>query len=504
MTLPRFLPLLLLAGSFGGCVARQPPRDVYAESTAHLRSGCYRCLQDGLALVENRTDLRSRLRAFELAVLLAARAKELGLPFEPWADRATSLAAGLPPAAAASEFLALVNALRQDPAGLDRDQDLKQRVAAGPNHVPAWLAAIESSAVSTEAKMYFALAATCGFFLRDERESVVARVSAVAAGVPLLEYALGACVSSQEPWLLRAVENEPRFDDAAYPLGRYLFNRLSVNRPSDDPGPPFARARTAFPESAAITYTEATFFRFRRDWVRALDAFDATLRLVPRHHDARLGRALALSMLARHEEAIATATSLIDEGRWLVGEAYYWRAWNHYTVGQLDESERDVEQAKKRMRSSAVFVLSGLVQWRKKRPTVAEREFLQAVEMDSMDCDAANYLGGVRVELRTWLPAAEAYARAETCRDREVAMQRATLADLIAHGAPAAAVESQTKGIATSEQQAAEMAYNRGVMLANAGDVDAAHGHIERAGRHPTLQTKAADLLQRLRTTRKE
>jgi tetratricopeptide (TPR) repeat protein len=216
------------------------------------------------------------------------------------------------------------------------------------------------------------------------------------------------------------------------------------------------------------------------------------------HHDARLARAVALSMLARHEEAIATATSLIDEGKWLVGEAYYWRAWNHYNVDRLDESERDVEQAKQKMRASAVFVLSGLVQWRKKRPSVAEREFVQAVEMDSMDCDAANYLGGVRVELRTWLPAADAYARAETCRDREVAMQRATLADLIAHRAPTAAIESQEKGIATSEQQAAEMAYNRGVMLATGGDVDSARGHIERAGRHLTLQAKAADLLQRL------
>jgi tetratricopeptide (TPR) repeat protein len=480
-----------------GCAARQPPRDVYAESTAHLRAGCYRCLQDGLALVENRTDLRSRLRAFELAILLTARAKELGLPHEPWADRATSLGAGLLPAAASSEFLALVNALRQDPAGLDRDQDLQQRRLAGAPQLPAWLAAIESSVASSEVKMYFALAATCGFFLR-EREAVVARVTPVASGVPLLEYAVGACAPAQERWLLRAMEHEPRFDDAAYPLGRYQFNRLTVNRPGDDPGPAFARARAAFPESAAIAYTDGSFFRYRRNWPKALEAFDATLRLVPRHHDARLGRVLALSMLARHEEAIAGATSLIEEGMWLVGEAYYWRAWNHYNVDRLDESEQDVEQAKEKMRWAAAFVLSGLVQWRKKRPTVAEAEFVQAVAMDSMDCDAANYLGGVRVELRTWLPAADAYARAETCRDREVAMQRATLADLVAHGAPAEAIESQEKGIATSEQQAAEMAYNRGVMLANAGDVDSARGHIERAGRHPTLQAKATDLLQRL------
>jgi tetratricopeptide (TPR) repeat protein len=490
------LPFLLIG--FIACAARQPPRDVYAESTTHLRAGCYRCLLEGLALVEHRTDVRSRQRAFELAILLAARAKELGLPFGPWSDRATTLAAGLPVAAAASEFLAIVKALRQDPAGLDRDQDVNQRVAADSSRVKEWLSAIEVSIASSEARMYVAVLAACAFSPRDEREAVVARVGAVATGVPLLEYGLGSCTSTQEPWLLRAMEHEPRFDDAAYPLGRYLFNRLSVQRPAEDPGPVFARARAAFPESAAITYTEATLFRHRRDWARALEAFDATLRLVPTHHDARLSRAVALSMLERHDEAVVTATSLIEEDRWLVGEAYYWRAWNHYTVGRLDESERDVEQAKQRMRWSAVFVLSGLIQWRKKRPTNAEGEFVRALDLDPMNCDAASYLGGVRVELRTWLPAAAAFAGAETCRDKEVAAQRATLADLIAHGAPAAAIESQNEGIAASEQQAAEMAYNRGVMLANAGDVGSARAHIERAGRHPTLQVKAAELLQRL------
>src|SRR5687768_6130684 len=141
-----------------GCAARQPPRDLLAESTAHLRAGCYRCLQDGLALLERSVDLPSRQRAFELAVLLAARAKELGLPFEPWAERARSVASGLPPAAAASDFLALVDALRRDPSGLDRDQDLGQRLLAVAHQVPAWLASIESSHASIEAKMYFALA----------------------------------------------------------------------------------------------------------------------------------------------------------------------------------------------------------------------------------------------------------------------------------------------------------------------------------------------------------
>ena len=97
---------------------------------------------------------------------------------------------------------------------------------------------------------------------------------------------------------------------------------------------------------------------------------------------------------------MAGATSLIDENKWLVGDAFYWRAWNEFTLGRLDESERDVEQAKQRVRWSGVWVLSGLVQWRKQRPAVAESELLQAVKMASDDCEAASYLGSLRAELR--------------------------------------------------------------------------------------------------------
>jgi tetratricopeptide (TPR) repeat protein len=243
-------------------------------------------------------------------------------------------------------------------------------------------------------------------------------------------------------------------------------------------------------------------FRARGNWPRALEGFDATLRLVPRHHDARLGRVLALTMLERHEDAIAEATSLVSEGVWFVGEAYYWRAWNEYTLGRIDESERDVAEAKQRTRWSPVLVLSGLVQWRKQRPLIAETEFAGALAMASDNCEAASYLGAVRAELRKWPPAAQAYAQAEKCRDNEASTLRATLNDLVAHGAPVPAIESQQKALATADQQAAEMAYNCGVMFANAGDIGTARGHIERASKHPALQEKASGLLQRVEKRR--
>jgi hypothetical protein len=88
--------------------------------------------------------------------------------------------------------------------------------------------------------------------------------------------------------------------------------------------------------------------------------------------------------------------------------------------------------------------------------------------MDAEDCDAVTYLGGVRAELRKWIPAADAFGSAAQCRDREAQSLRVTLDDLVARGAPDAAIAAQRKSIADTEEQSARMSRNRGIMMSTA------------------------------------
>ena len=479
------------------CAARRPPGpDLLVSSHAELRAGCYRCLEAALASLDRRTDAAARGRRFELTILLAIRAKELGLPFESWRQRAAALAPGLAPEWGATNFLAVVDAVALDPLGFDRNATFRPR-RPDVAMMRASIAAIQQTPASAEVKAYLEVSVTCAFDF-EKRDVVLGRVRPAAEGIPLLAYAVGLCSHGELRLLTRAMTDEPRFADAAYPAGKYLFQAPPITGVNPDPAVLLARAGAAFPESAAIVYSAAMLHRHRREWSEALAAFDATLRLVPTHHDARLGRVMALSHLGRHEDAIAAATGLIDEGTWLVGDAYYWRAWNAFQLDRLDASEHDVERAKNYIASSSVYVLSGAVQWRKQRPKEAESEFMRAVAIDRADCDASTYLGGVRAELRAWKTAADAFTVAETCRDQEAAELRASLEQLLQRNAPPAAVEDQRRSIATAEQQSAEMAYNRGVMAGNAGDIANARAHLERASRHPVLQQKAQEMLQRV------
>ena len=155
----------------------------------------------------------------------------------------------------------------------------------------------------------------------------------------------------------------------------------------------------AFPRSPAIATRIGNLYRMWEDWTPALAAFDAALSGAPGHPEATIGRAISLSRLERSEEAIAAATRLIDGGQWLLGEAYYWRGWNHLRLNDFQLARADADRARTLMSNSAVLVLSGVIEWRLGRLESAEKDFEGALAIDLGECEAAFDLGVVRDQL---------------------------------------------------------------------------------------------------------
>jgi tetratricopeptide (TPR) repeat protein len=170
----------------------------------------------------------------------------------------------------------------------------------------------------------------------------------------------------------------------------------------------------------------------------ALEAYDAALALSPRHPDALIGRTVALSQLGRAQDAITTATTVIDGGQWMVGEAYYWRAWNQLRLGNLPMAREDADRARTQMANARVFVLSGVIEWRMRRLENAERDFQQAVTIDLGECEGAFDLGIVRDELRQVPQSLAAFRQAGQCNDLSIKLRREAIAKIEAGpGTPA-------------------------------------------------------------------
>ena len=186
----------------------------------------------------------------------------------------------------------------------------------------------------------------------------------------------------------------------------------------------FESAARAFPRSPAITTRIGNLYRLWEDWAPALESFDAALAVAPKHPEATIGRAVSLSRLERSEEAIETATQLIDGGQWLLGEAYYWRAWNHLRLNRFQLARADADRARTLMSNSAVLVLSGVIEWRLERLDSAEKDFQDALTIDLGECEAAFDLGVVRDQLRKPPEALAAFKQAGQCYDLSIAVRR--------------------------------------------------------------------------------
>ena len=439
-------------------VAPDPATRAQAEVNALIQRGCYHCLEGAYAAA-------SESSAFEAALLLAARSKELGLPYEPWLERARAV---IPAGPDWSDYLAIVQALRIDPLSEDRDAILTEtlKYRATQQTVAGWRADLGTGAGSPVLRAYLELSLVCQSIVDDRNVTIAAAVQRFH-DVPLIEYRAGLCGPSQAPHLTTVRDADPDFADVDLALGRYALD--IPQRPDQDEGlRRLSSARAAFPKSPAIVASLASLHADREEWANALEAYDATLAMVPTHRDALLGRTVTLSHLARYDDAIAGASRILELGSWFTGEAYYWRAWNEYHVSRIDEARADTDKAKGLMHSAPVLVLSGMIEWHERRFDESEAELLDALTLDAGQCEAAFLLGGVRAERRQWSSGAAAFELARRCYDLSVTLRRETIARI---NAGPGSEEGKARQIARQQRVMSEEAQHRDEAAQNAAQL---------------------------------
>ena len=429
-----------------------PPVVQTADIRSLIERGCYRCLERAFALSRERGV--SEL-AFESAALLTLRAGELGITGQSWLQTARALAEGDPLRA---QYLGMVTAVPGDPLSGQRDDLLveTQLRRRSESLLQAWRESLRVDSGSATFRHYLELTLACQIDTSKERGDEVARIISVMPAVPLLQYRAGTCSArfrrDNLETLRLAREAESELVDADYALGKYALG--DQDAPDEEEAlRRFQSAADAFPSSVAVAVSLGNLYQRWEEWKSALAAFDAALALMPAHPDALLGRTISLSQLQQHRDAIAAATQLIDSGRWYLGQAFYWRAWNHFNAGDNAAARADADRTRTLMVNSTVFLLSGLIEWRAPRLASAEKEFEQSVAMDFGQCLAALYLGGVRTEQAKVPEAMAALQQARQCFDLNIAVHRAAIEKINAGpGTPA----SKARSVVREERLLAE------------------------------------------------
>ena len=417
---------LALAILSGGCASHKPNAAALAaaearaiqaqidEADARILDGCYDCLLEArdtyLKLAATKTRPTVLPRLFEVQLLVALREKELALNPSEAIAQARDLVKDLPPAVEAEHYLGLVEAVTPDDVGTPRGELSALRTSAARGKYMSvfdeelkWLAS--STGLSQPVRQYVTLAFDCSNLPRPRRPAQLPGESINRdpgpAAPPLVRYRYGICGEVRRAVLEKVREAVPQFVETSYFLARLDVAASKHAKAREGLGEVYKR----FPTSPSVTYLNGNFSQLMGDCKAGLKFYDETIAIKPRHENGLLGRAMCLTYLKRQEEAIQAATHIIGLKLDNVADGYYWRAWNHHHLTQLELARADIESAKRLKSSGEVFTLAGIIEYDQNDLVESERDLNAAKSMygGARNCTARWYLGLIEMKREHWL-----------------------------------------------------------------------------------------------------
>lgn len=432
---------------------------------------------DGLAVPP---DLAARATrgVIETALLIAAREHELGLDDR---DRLTQARSHLPNLSAANRDVIafateMLDALPGGaPAGVvSAERDLLRRGAflRRRDEFRAWL---EPRADDSPLLAYLWLSVNCavrpavpvgavgpvgnvgpvGPVDNDSLESLLQRVPRWRAST-LLEYRAATCRSTSAPQLTAMLDAHPRFIELRYFIGRQALQDGLPDEAIDA----WRSAWDWRPRWPALTLALADAYLGIDEWDLALDFYERALVVTVDEPAALLGKARALTYLARNEDALVVLDRLLALNGWYPGDARYWRALNETQLERYEAAWDDIERAAALIVGADVSKLAGIIAHRLGRSEVARSKFEEAWRRNAMDCEVGVHLSIVQSGLRAWGGALEALGRTATClesAEKQLSAEIERLRDT-ASEASAAAMAATSAASAAAARQAREVA----------------------------------------------
>ena len=489
---------LLVAGAFvftAGCTARARVSATAeaARADALVREGCYDCLLEAGATYERLPASRATIaRLVEVHLLLALREKELSLDPAASVERAARLIARLPSTPETRALPGIVTSIPEDSTG----RRVLPPALSGREAIDSTVAQIDASPFSTLFKTYLTLSVQCG------RVTVNAPpTDAAQSEAPLITYRRAICDNPIRVPALRAVrEAVPRAVETSVFLGRAAMATIG-RTDGRQPRELFEEALARFPDSPSIAFNLATVYQVSNDCRRAEELFSRTLTLRAGHEEARLGRAICRTYLSKSDEAIADATVLIDAASANRAEAYYWHAWNHRRLQQLDMARRDIDSSRALLYNARVLTLAGMIEHDQKDFDKARDDLSRARDMDSRECQARWYLGLVGYGTEQWPDSARGFADAAECyaslvAETEGARDAMATRQDITEEFRRAQIAGFNAAIAEDSTQKSAADLNAAINYARAGDVPNATVYMKRAAVDPERRVAVEDLRQ--------
>jgi len=313
---------------------------------------------------------------------------------------------------------------------------------------------------------------------------------------PLIRYKLALLPRGNPLNLEKLAQDDPQFYEAFFFLGqKALKMRLLVTAEKN-----FLKAYEQIPESSSLVISLASIYFAFEELETSLEFYEKTLEMAPTYRDALLGKAMCLSYLGRHKEAINICNNMLSLGKYYLGESHYWLAWNHNELGEWKNAWENIEISKKYLIGHGeVFFLAGLIAFNQKWLDVAEKNLLEANKQDDSNGDPSYYLGKIKNIQEDWLNSGAYFEQASRRYEIKERLIQERINAIKDSEFPE---ERKKKHLARKTSQLrkiqltkATALYNAAAGFYNAGFPKKARQLAEKAVSHNALKDKAIELL---------
>jgi tetratricopeptide (TPR) repeat protein len=481
-----------------------------AQGNLLRQKACYVALKQAFGVY---SDLYARppfkkKAAFPLAttaLLLAVREKELGLANRTYLDRALAIIKENSALTALAPYAEIAGVYSVQGKGVMRDIDERFSWVETSEKIKKMDLVLREKAKTDEFSAYMYASLSCAFssslYNLNEKKDNLAEIWNSFPDSLLLKYKRAVCPEENEERLKEIIALEPRFYEAEYFLGNLALRQGNLLEAEGR----FLKAYGGIPESPQVTVTLASIYYATEELDRSLEFYEKTLALAPEYRDALLGKAICLSYLGKPKDAIDVLQKIISLGYWLLGESYYWLAWNQHELKNIGEAAVDIEQAKTRLPTSTeVFTLSGILAFETGDLVKAEKEFKEALQYNPSNIEALFNLGGLYVQKSDWNNSGVYFEKAALAFENEARSLREKMDQIEKSSLPA---ERKEKLIQKKKNQVERTSFSRATAFYdgaagyfNAGEKSKALELAKRALEHPSFKQKAEELIAQIKS----
>jgi len=475
------------------------------EADSLRQKGCYLALKQAFEIYSDlyaqpasKKKVASKLAV--TALLFSIREKELGIANKAYLDKALEVIKQNPSLNAFVPYAEIAGLFWVQGKGVMRDIDERFPWKETEEKLKKMEDEIKDKASADEFFAYMYAFQKCAYANPYEDRKEFTELLEIFPDSLLLKYKRAICPQENADLLKDLLAAEPQFYEAEYNLGNLALKDGNLL----DAEGHFLKAYENIPESPQITISLASIYFAFEELERSLEFYEKTLAISPEYRDALLGKAICLSYLGKPAEAIDVLQKIISLGYWLIGESYYWLAWNEHELKNVEEAAADIEQAKGRLpTSSEVFTLSGMIAFEKGNLAKAEKDFKEALQYNPANSEALFNLGSLCAHKEDWKNSGVYFEKAGFSFENGEQSLRGKMGQI---ETSALSPERKAKLLQKKKFQLeriflskATAFYNAAAGYLNAGLKLEALDMATRATEHPSFKQKAEDLISQIK-----